>query len=115
MALTDINSEVRLVQQTFADHLEKVLGWDSVYVYSAEAFGPHGMLGRTSAPGRWGSLKFSGCAMEPGPVLAKPDADRSLLQGPTTPGFNTRREPIQASVRITPYGTSSAEAAWMGR
>ena len=33
MTLTDINSEVRLVQQTFADHLEKVLGWDSVYAW----------------------------------------------------------------------------------
>lgn len=29
--ITDINSEDRLVQQTFAAHLEKVLGWNSVY------------------------------------------------------------------------------------
>jgi len=48
MALTDINSEDRLVQQTFADHLEKVLGWESVYAYNAETFGPQGMLGRAS-------------------------------------------------------------------
>src|SRR3990170_7554164 len=48
MALTDINSEDRLVQQTFADHLEKVLGWESVYAYNAETFGPHGTLGRVS-------------------------------------------------------------------
>ena len=48
MALTDINSEDRLVQQTFADHLEKALGLESVYAYSAETFGPHGTLGRTS-------------------------------------------------------------------
>jgi len=27
MAYTDINSEDRLVQATFAEHLEKVLGW----------------------------------------------------------------------------------------
>jgi type I restriction enzyme R subunit len=46
--ITDINSEDRLVQQTFADHLEKVLGWDSVYAYNAETFGPHGTLGRSS-------------------------------------------------------------------
>lgn len=46
--ITDINSEDRLVQQTFADHLEKVLGWDSVYAYNAETFGPQGMLGRES-------------------------------------------------------------------
>ena len=31
MAFTDINSEERLVQKTFADHLEKALGWESVY------------------------------------------------------------------------------------
>ena len=48
MALTDINSEDRLVQQTFAEHLEQALGWDSVYAYNAEAFGPQGMLGRAS-------------------------------------------------------------------
>jgi type I restriction enzyme R subunit len=48
MALTDINSEDRLVQRTFADHLEKMLGWESVYAYNAETFGPQGTLGRTS-------------------------------------------------------------------
>ena len=48
MALTDINSEDRLVQQTFADHLEQALGWESVYAYNAETFGPQGTLGRAS-------------------------------------------------------------------
>ena len=48
MALTDINSEDRLVQQTFAEHLEKVLGWESVYAYNAETFGPNGTLGRAN-------------------------------------------------------------------
>ena len=33
MAITDINSEDRLVQRTFAEHLEKVLGWENVYAY----------------------------------------------------------------------------------
>ncbi|WP_291606107.1 type I restriction endonuclease [Bradyrhizobium sp.] len=46
--ITDINSEDRLVQQTFAAHLEKVLGWESVYAYNAETFGPNGTLGRIS-------------------------------------------------------------------
>jgi type I restriction enzyme R subunit len=46
--ITDINSEDRLSQQTFADHLEKVLGWENVYAYNAETFGPHGTLGRAS-------------------------------------------------------------------
>lgn len=48
MAYTDINSEDRLVQATFVAHLEKVLGWDSVYAWNHETFGPAGMLGRTS-------------------------------------------------------------------
>jgi len=46
--ITDINSEDRLVQKTFAEHLEKVLGWESVYAYNNETFGPHGTLGRSS-------------------------------------------------------------------
>jgi len=46
MAYTDINSEDRLVQATFAEHLEKVLGWDSVYAWNEETFGPGGTLGR---------------------------------------------------------------------
>ncbi len=40
MAFTDINSEDRLVQQTFADHLHQQLGWDSIYAHNAETFGP---------------------------------------------------------------------------
>jgi type I restriction enzyme R subunit len=48
MAYTDINSEDRLVQATFAEHLERVLGWDSVYAYNQESFGPTGTLGRSS-------------------------------------------------------------------
>jgi hypothetical protein len=47
MAYTDINSEDRLVQATFAEHLEKVLGWDNVYAWNQETFGPAGTLGRT--------------------------------------------------------------------
>ena len=46
--ITDINSEDRLVQQTFADHLCDRLGWESVYAYNAETFGPQGTLGRAS-------------------------------------------------------------------
>ena len=48
MAYTDINGEDRLVQATFAEHLEKVLGWDSVYAWNHETFGPDGTLGRAS-------------------------------------------------------------------
>lgn len=46
MAYTDINSEDRLVQKTFADHLRDELGWQSVYAWNEETFGPAGTLGR---------------------------------------------------------------------
>ena len=48
MAYTDINSEDRLVQATFARHLEHQLGWESVYAWNSETFGPDGLLGRAS-------------------------------------------------------------------
>jgi type I restriction enzyme R subunit len=46
MAYTDINSEDRLVQATFAEHLEKELGWENIYAWNDETFGPEGSLGR---------------------------------------------------------------------
>ncbi|MBU6152092.1 MAG: DEAD/DEAH box helicase family protein, partial [Chloroflexi bacterium] len=45
--ITSINSEDRLVQKTFARHLEQVLGWESVYAHKEETFGANGTLGRT--------------------------------------------------------------------
>jgi type I restriction enzyme R subunit len=48
MAYTDINSEDRLVQATFAEHLEQMLGWESIYAWNEETFGPGGTLGRTN-------------------------------------------------------------------
>lgn len=44
--ITDINNEDRLVQATFAEHLEKALGWESVYAWNQETFGPDSLLGR---------------------------------------------------------------------
>lgn len=46
MAYTDINTEDRLVQTTFAEHLANELGWESVYAWNHETFGPAGTLGR---------------------------------------------------------------------
>ena len=46
MAVTPINSEDRLVQATFAEHLKQMLGWDSIYAWNQETFGPNGTLGR---------------------------------------------------------------------
>jgi hypothetical protein len=45
--ITDINSEDRLVQKTFADHLRDPLGWESVYTY---------MTRRLVLPARWAAL-----------------------------------------------------------
>jgi type I restriction enzyme R subunit len=41
-------SEDTLVQQTTAEYLEKELGWESVYAYNNEDFGPGSLLGRKS-------------------------------------------------------------------
>jgi type I restriction enzyme, R subunit len=38
--ITDINSEDRLVQETFAEHLRYRLGWESVYAFNEETLGP---------------------------------------------------------------------------
>ena len=46
--IADINSEDRLIQETFAEYLSHSLGWDSVYAYKTETFGPQGTLGRVS-------------------------------------------------------------------
>ena len=42
--ITDINSEDRLVQKTFTEHLERVLGWESIYAFYSETFGPASAL-----------------------------------------------------------------------
>ena len=46
--ITDINSEDRLVQKTFADHLHDVHGWESIYAHNDETSRPAGTLGRAS-------------------------------------------------------------------
>ncbi|MEW5718215.1 MAG: type I restriction endonuclease subunit R [Chloroflexota bacterium] len=46
--ITDINSEDRLVQKTFADHLHNQLGWESIYAFNDETFGPNSTLGRAN-------------------------------------------------------------------
>jgi type I restriction enzyme, R subunit len=45
---TEINSEDRLVQKTFADYLRDKLGWESAFAWNDETFGPAGNLGRDS-------------------------------------------------------------------
>ena len=49
MAVTPINSEDRLVQTTFAEHLEGALGWEGLIAWNKESFGPDGTLGRADS------------------------------------------------------------------
>ena len=44
-------SEDTLVQKTTAEYLEQQLGWDSVYAYNNEDFGPGSLLGTGFRPG----------------------------------------------------------------
>ena len=51
-------TEDTLVQRTTADYLHDHLGWDLVYAYNEETFGPEGTLGRrttgrSSSPVTW--------------------------------------------------------------
>jgi len=45
--MTYLNEDT-LVQQTTTDYLKSKLGWESVYAYNQETFGPDGLLGRNS-------------------------------------------------------------------
>ena len=49
MAFTDLNTQERLVQPKFAEHLETELGWESVYAWNDETFRANGTLGRNDA------------------------------------------------------------------
>ena len=41
-------TEDALVQETTTEYLEQQLGWDSVFAYNDEDFGPDSLLGRDS-------------------------------------------------------------------
>ena len=82
MAVTPINSEDRLVQATFADHLEQELGWDSVYAWNEETFGLDGTLGRadTKEAVLTGDLRAALKRLNPDlPASAIEDALRQLM------------------------------------
>jgi type I restriction enzyme R subunit len=90
--ITDINSEDRLVQYTFAEHLHDALGWDSVYAFNNETLGPEGTLGRASERDvvLVRDLRAALAKLNPGipedareqaiQKLTQVDASRSLLQ-----------------------------------
>ena len=81
MAVTPINGEDRLVQETFARHLEEKLGWESVYAWNRETFGPDGTLGRadTKEAVLTRDLRAALERLNPGlPASAVEDAVRAL-------------------------------------
>ena len=45
--MTYLNDD-SLAQKTTSDYLQNQLGWDSIYAYNQETFGPDGLLGRNS-------------------------------------------------------------------
>src|SRR5437870_1614456 len=92
MAFTSINTEDRLVQATFAEHLKTVLRWETVYAWNDETFGPDGTLGRgdtreavltrdlRSAIARLNPELPSTAVHEAMATLTRTDSTRSLLQ-----------------------------------
>jgi type I restriction enzyme R subunit len=90
--ITDINSEDRLVQETFANYLHDKLGWESIYAYDQETFGAQGSLGRKDTREvvlvrylRLAMQKLNPSLPEKAvedaiQVLIKPDLSKSTLQ-----------------------------------
>lgn len=80
-------NEDTLVQKTTADYLSEKLGWDSVYAYNNEDFGPDSLLGRSSDKDivltRY--LNDAIRKLNPGlPDAAYQDAMRHILDTPVT-------------------------------
>ena len=80
---TNVNSEDRLVQQTFADYLRDTHRWDSVYAWTNETFGLDRTLGRTSrAEGKRGHPALHGWKQgipTHGGAIADPQVFRSEI------------------------------------
>lgn len=122
MAYTDINSEDRLVQATFAAHLEKVLGWDSVYAWNQETYGFGGLLGRGSesevvlvrdlrtALGKLNPLLPALAIEEAVSKLTHHDFSRSLLQH-NQAFYKLIRDGVPVSYRDTHGELRHAQAA----
>jgi hypothetical protein len=108
--ITGINSEDRLVQQTFARHLEQALGWDSIYAHNAETFGPAGTLGRASDRDAV-LVRDHGC-----PVIATANHCNELIRQEIRPNSH-RNDMFFARVisdkNVLPGGCAKmADAAW---
>ena len=80
-------NEDTLVQQTTAEYLERQLGWESVFAYNTETFGPESTLGRSSDKDTV-LTRYLGEALvkfNPGlPNAAYQDALRQIIDSPIT-------------------------------
>lgn len=70
MAYTDINSEDRLVQETFAEHLQHQLGWDRVSRLEQESlrFRRHPGAGERARGGVGAGSAGRACPAQPKPA-----------------------------------------------
>lgn len=89
-------TEDTLVQQTTAEYLQQHLGWDSVYAYNNEDFGPDSLLGRSSDREvvLRRDLRNKLVELNPGlPEEAYDDAVRQIVEAPATQSMTaTNRE-----------------------
>ena len=89
-------NEDTLVQQTTADYLEQKLGWESVYAFNTEDFGPGSLLGRESDRDvvLVGRLRKKLVELNPGlPDAAYDDAIRTITEAVASQPFDhTNRE-----------------------
>ena len=93
--MTSLNEDT-LVQQTTADYLKDQLGWENVFAYGSETFGPEGTLGRKSDK-EIVLTRYLGEALvrlNPGlPDKAYQDALRQITDAPVTQNtLQTNRE-----------------------
>ena len=98
-------TEDTLVQQTTAEYLEQELGWESVYAYNHEDFGPANLLGRSSdrAVVLTRPLRANVVGLTPGlPQAAHHDPARPNLPPPRTPPPPDGRRRPQRPARRPP-------------
>jgi type I restriction enzyme, R subunit len=84
--MTPLNEDT-LVQETTADYLEQQLGWDNIYAYNNETYGPDGTLGRKSDKEvvLFRYLEEALVKLNPGmPEKAYQDAIRQIIDAPIT-------------------------------
>jgi type I restriction enzyme R subunit len=101
-------SEDALVQRTTAEYLEKQLGWESLFAYNDETFGPDGLLGRVSDRDfvLTKILRAKLVEFNPGlPEKVYDDAVRQVVESPSTQSLvainREKYDQIRNGVQVT--------------